>query len=541
MIGASAPGTDPGSVSKRPLSRWPIVLASALGFGILLLVFLPNLQSFFHSDDLDHLWSVSQSGPLGVWHHTRSDYFRPLFSLNMWAEWHLWGRNPFGYHLSHCLLHGLNSVLLYQFGKALGFSGTSRGIAALLFLVLPGHSEAVAWIGDRAGLLTVLFTLLTLCAFYQARQRASFPWGAALIASFVLALLSKEAALPLPVLVLLFDRLRPQEKPGGPSRWIPILFAFLPLYFLARWLYVGSVLGGPSGAPRISALTMIWGLLRALPTAICPMTTTTPAFILVASVTLLLGAWQTTRLGRAARRDVLFLLAAFYVAALPSAWTSLSPPLWGYDTRTLYPPSVFACLALGRLLEPLRFARLGAALLFLLFSAQSFIVFRQWQMAGEWVQQGLSTLATFPSCERRIVLIAPDIRYPAYVFRRGLGSGLNLFTDNPPREVLSPAPTVFYTEQDRAEIKREGAGLLVTLHYATPALKRTPAMEAATGLPIPLKSVSPPAFHLALPEPRPGDQYVYFSEGRFRLWKPEPQEMPPGAGTARSRKPAMRS
>src|SRR5688500_768710 len=75
------------------------LLAGVLLLCIVLVTFYPNVTSFFHSDDLDQIWFVSKDGPLGIWRNTPQDYFRPLASINLWAEWQLWGRNPAGYHL----------------------------------------------------------------------------------------------------------------------------------------------------------------------------------------------------------------------------------------------------------------------------------------------------------------------------------------------------------------------------------------------------------------------------------------------------------
>ncbi|MES2460883.1 MAG: hypothetical protein V4671_09880 [Armatimonadota bacterium] len=501
---------------KKPL------LAGAL-LCIVLVVFYPCVTSFFHSDDLDQLWFVSKDGPLGIWKNTPQDYFRPLVSISLWAEWKIWGLNPSGYHVTHCLLHIVNCLLLYFLGRRLAFSETASAIASLLFLVLPGHSEAVAWIGDRAGLWATFFTLVSLNSFFAAR-RGSRQGEVVLVIGCVLGFLAKEAAILLPAFLAVFNAMRPGTD-GSPLkrrgiRWVFGLLLLIPLYFLARWFYVGSLLGGPGGSPRISAFYIGWGLLRALPATLCPMTTSSLAFALAALVLLIGGVWVFLRAERDVRRDVLYLLLAFYVAVLPASWVSLSPPLWGYDTRVLYLPSVFACLALARLLETLRFARVIATGLFLLFAVQSFVIFQQWNKAGVWVKEGLATMASFPDCRRRIVLVAPDIRYPAYVFRRGMASGLRLFHKDAPPEIVPLALTVFYTDRDRVEITPETDGVSVALHYATPAIKRTPAMGAKTGLPLTLKTSNPPSFHLTLPKSRPGDQIIYFSEGRFRVWNP---------------------
>ena len=129
-------------------------------------------------------------------------------------------------------------------------------------------------------------------------------------------------------------------------------------------------------------------------------------------------------------------------------------------------------------------------------------------------------MTEFPPCRRRIVLVSPDIRYPAYVFRRGLESGLRLLTSDPPQKTETLALVVFYGNHDQVKLKRDGDGqsVIVTLNYGIPAIKKTPVIDPKSGIAVPLQTITPPTFHLALPEPKSGDQLVYFSEGRFRLW-----------------------
>ena len=100
-----------------------------------------------------------------------SSYYRPLVNLSYQLDFLIWGRSPFGFHLSVLLAHLLNTVLVYFFTLRLLKNGpthrsapTNLGgppesgpdelcphifvplVAASLFAVHPVHVEAVAWI-----------------------------------------------------------------------------------------------------------------------------------------------------------------------------------------------------------------------------------------------------------------------------------------------------------------------------------------------------------------------------------------------------------
>src|ERR1700694_5190458 len=74
--------------------------------------------------------------------------------------------------------------------------------AGALFLLHPSHTEAVSWISGRADLIATLFCLASLL-FYLAYGRSK---RAAHLApslfGFALALLAKESAICLPLLVV---------------------------------------------------------------------------------------------------------------------------------------------------------------------------------------------------------------------------------------------------------------------------------------------------------------------------------------------------
>jgi tetratricopeptide (TPR) repeat protein len=110
------------------------------------------------------------------------------------------------FHLSSLLLHLVNTGLVFWLALALA-GGRPRVAAfcALFFAVHPAHVESVAWISARKDLLYTLFFLAASIVYLRYRSDRR-PWlYACCLVLFVASLLSKPAAVVLPVVLILFD------------------------------------------------------------------------------------------------------------------------------------------------------------------------------------------------------------------------------------------------------------------------------------------------------------------------------------------------
>jgi tetratricopeptide (TPR) repeat protein len=129
----------------------------------------------------------------------------PVAWLSHLLDFTLFGSDAGGHHATSVLHHALNAMLL--FGVLVSATGAllRSAAVALLFAVHPIHVESVAWVSERAGLLSATFGFASLWC-YVAHARGDSPVARRFALVFLaLSLLSKPMLVTLPLLLLLFD------------------------------------------------------------------------------------------------------------------------------------------------------------------------------------------------------------------------------------------------------------------------------------------------------------------------------------------------
>jgi len=100
----------------------------------------------------------------------------PLTWLSFMLDAELFGKGPVGPHLVNVGLHAANSVLVFLLLRGLTGSFWRSLFVAALFAVHPLRVEPVAWISERKGLLSTLFTLLAILAYARTfKKPGQFP------------------------------------------------------------------------------------------------------------------------------------------------------------------------------------------------------------------------------------------------------------------------------------------------------------------------------------------------------------------------------
>ncbi|HPS63310.1 MAG TPA: tetratricopeptide repeat protein, partial [Bacteroidales bacterium] len=159
-----------------------------------------------------HLFNDSFTGFTGQKNLFRGGRYRPLSLVTLSIEYQFFGPRPFVSHLLNILLYGLSCMLLYRVLARLFREKTQLKrmrdvflspafLTTLFFALHPIHTEAVANIKGRDEIMALLFSLLAWDAVvrYADEQRIRL----AVIGGvyFFLALMSKESAAPMLLLI----------------------------------------------------------------------------------------------------------------------------------------------------------------------------------------------------------------------------------------------------------------------------------------------------------------------------------------------------
>lgn len=175
-------------------------------------------------------------------------FYRPLHTVLSMIDYRIWGLNPFGFHLSNVLLHLFNTLLVFAFALKLSEERATAFFAAAIFAVHPAHTESVTFISARVDLLCALFLLLSfhLYAFHPEPGYTRFGRGFGIrdilsMFLFLLALLSKEMAVTMPILLALYTWFF--EKWGRRAVRVAPYFVILALYVVFRILGLKAFAG----------------------------------------------------------------------------------------------------------------------------------------------------------------------------------------------------------------------------------------------------------------------------------------------------------
>jgi protein O-mannosyl-transferase len=175
-------------------------------------------------------------------------YYRPLITLLYRVDRALWGLNPAGYHLTNIVWHLLATLLVYQLALQTTGKIVAAWTGAMLFSVLPAHTEAIGWIQGRVDLVSTTFALLALLALVCATDQegpAGWLWNAFAGLAFLGALLAKESAAVLPLAWCIWEVSATGKGPWR-ERLVPLARRFVPLglaglaYLQLRWWAVGA-------------------------------------------------------------------------------------------------------------------------------------------------------------------------------------------------------------------------------------------------------------------------------------------------------------
>ena len=233
--------------------------AGVLGLIVILaaLIYGNSLRAEFVFDDKSVILNnpvVHSVDPAAVWREYPTR-FLPLLSFAV--NHHAGGERVFGYHLVNLFLHILTALgvygLLLQLARTPRLRGrpeSTRGpvfalLCASLFLVHPVQTQAVTYVVQRITVMAAFFYIITVLFYLKARLEARPGFYAAALFTTVAAMLCKENAFTLPLMLVLCEAVLFDKDKTSLKTAALRLGPFLACLLLIPWLlHIGPVRPG---------------------------------------------------------------------------------------------------------------------------------------------------------------------------------------------------------------------------------------------------------------------------------------------------------
>lgn len=218
---------------------------------------------------IPEILSSNAWGPQGK--NEVSNYYRPLMLIVFMLDYHVFGLDPWGFHIVNVFFHGAVSVLIflmtalllnkYRQSQSESYLLPSF-VAAMLFAVHPVHTEAVAWVSGLTEPSFTFFGMLCLYFYIRHREGSKLAYPISVI-SFVFAVLCKETALTLPLILAVYDISFRKEDDSAlkfMKRCAPYLIV-MGIYLAVRFF----VLSGVAPLKRHSELSLYQYIINVFP------------------------------------------------------------------------------------------------------------------------------------------------------------------------------------------------------------------------------------------------------------------------------------
>jgi tetratricopeptide (TPR) repeat protein len=302
--------------------------------------------------------------------------------------WNIGGGRPWPFHALNLILGGAVVVLLYRLLLELRMRSRVAFIAALLFSVLPIHTEVTAAIVGSNELLAAAFGLMAMLLYRRGAYVAALP-------VFALAVFSKESAASIAALAVPFAFWSGSARPHLRQLAVHAIVAG-GVVMGALWLR-RSVADGPDFIPPIDnamslvnppqrILTALWVQVVYLGKCLFPLTLSADYSYKQIPLVMSLGdprAWAGLALPLLAawaflRHAATRIAIAFWIVAFLPAANIVMPIGTTMGERLAYVPSIGIVLLLAQGVRSVPGMKVAVALIVLLFAA------RTWQRNLDW-------------------------------------------------------------------------------------------------------------------------------------------------------------
>jgi tetratricopeptide (TPR) repeat protein len=211
--------------------------------------------------------------------HARN--WHPLATISHMLDCQLYGLKAGGHHATSVLLHIIAVLLLFRVLRQMTGAVWKSATVAALFAVHPLHVESVAWVSERKDVLSAVFFLLMLDAYFRYTRARSVTRYLAVAALLAAGLMSKPMLVSAPVILLLLDywplrrfeqlfstKDRVKIAKSGGQWWVirDLLLEKVPLLLLSAGSCVITFVLQKRGIGAIPPLPFFWRVQNAFAT-----------------------------------------------------------------------------------------------------------------------------------------------------------------------------------------------------------------------------------------------------------------------------------
>ena len=234
-------------VEKKGTIFQMVLLCLLLGF-----LYSNSINNSFHADDFHSIVNNRSIRALSNIPHFFSNpstfsslpymrMYRPVLVTSYAINYAITGLDVRGFRLTNIFFHMINAILVYMLGRIF-LEGLIPFWTALFFGLLPVNSQAVVYISSRSVLLVTTFYLLSFLFYIYHRMKKKTGYMLLSLAMYILSLLTKEIAITLPLILILYEHLLSKEakadayKTDGFRMRLRASFNDIARYHLPFWL-----------------------------------------------------------------------------------------------------------------------------------------------------------------------------------------------------------------------------------------------------------------------------------------------------------------
>src|SRR5574342_86871 len=222
--GCNSMGTLRNSLERLYNSKTFNVVALCIIAVAILIAYSNTFTAGFHFDDTNSIEENARIKQVTVDNIVSIlKGVRPVVYLSIMLNYQLSGLHVVGWHIFNIVFHIANSFFVYlliswtlslqPFEKKYADKTKRMALfAALLFAVHPIQTEAVTYIISRTELLATLFYLAAFLLFIKGTQKNKSLYYMGVFISALLSMGSKEWAVTLPAMLLLYDYMFLSER-----------------------------------------------------------------------------------------------------------------------------------------------------------------------------------------------------------------------------------------------------------------------------------------------------------------------------------------